>query len=144
VSRVDPFDPFRKLFTNPPYEYTSQLLSPMRVMRIMMRMMAVVTVITTIVEWIGVVIGVGVIIWVVWVCVIISTSWSVTAFRRHDSVLRKSDPTNRIGVKKMIFPNFSRSLINSLKSDQVCFPPQRDHPFFRHVRSNIRNMTRVA
>jgi hypothetical protein len=85
-----------------------------------------------------------VIIWVVWVCVIISTSWSVTAFRRHYSILRKSDTTNRIGVKKMIFPGFNSFPFHSPMSDKVCFPPQRDHFFFRHVRSNIRNMTRVA
>jgi hypothetical protein len=29
-------------------------------------------------------------------------------------------------------------------SDKVCSPPKREHFFFRHVRSNIRNMTRVA
>jgi hypothetical protein len=53
----------------PPYEYSSQLLSPMRVVRIMMRIMArvvmmtVVTIITTKVVWIGVVIEVRV--WVI-------------------------------------------------------------------------------
>jgi hypothetical protein len=83
-------------------------------------------------------------IWVVWVCIIISTSWSVMAFRRHYSILGESDPTNRIGIKKMIFPSFNSLPIHSLMSDQVCCPPQRDHFFFRHVSSNIRDMTRVA
>jgi hypothetical protein len=110
------------------------LLSPMTVIRIVVRVVIRV--------WVS--IGVWVIIGVVGVCVIIFNSWSVTAFRRHDSILRKSDPTIRPGVKKMILPSFNRFPFHRPMSDKVGSPPQRDHFSLCHVRFNIRNMTRVA
>jgi hypothetical protein len=91
-----------------------------------------------------VIIRVRIRVWVVWVRVIISRSWSVTAFRRHYFILRKSDPTNRPGVCKMVFPDFNRFSFHCFMSDKVCSPPKREHFFFRHVRSNIGNMTGVA
>jgi len=82
--------------------------------------------------------------WIVWVCVIASSPWSVTAFRRHYSILRKSDPTNRIGIDKMVFPDLNTSPFHSPLSDEACTSPQSDHFFFRHVSSDIRDVTRVA
>jgi len=82
------------------YGNKTHLLPPMTAIRIVVR------VVIRVRKW--------VIIREVWVCIIISTSWSVTAFRRHYSILRKSDPTNRIGIKKMIFPSFNSLPIHSL------------------------------
>jgi len=44
----------------------------------------------------------------------------------------------------MIFPCFKSFAVNSPIGDQVCFPPQGDHLFLRHVRLDIRDMTRAA
>lgn len=65
VDRIAVDDPTSNCLLSPPYEYSSQLLSPMGVVRIMARvvMMVVVTIITTKVVWIGIVIEVRV--WVI-------------------------------------------------------------------------------
>ena len=79
-----------------------------------------------------------IIVWVVWISVVIgSRIGSLAALGTHHSILNKSDPTNGIGVCKMIFPDFGRLPINSSLRDEVRFPPQRDQFFFRHVQFNI-------
>ena len=79
-----------------------------------------------------------IIVWGVWISVVI---WSRIRLRvapgTNYSILNKSDPTNGIGVCKMIFPDFSRLPIDRLITNEVCLPPQRDYLFFRHVRFNI-------
>ena len=71
----------------------------------------------------------------VWIWVIIQGR--PTALGSRNSVLNKSNPTNRIGRCKMIFPSFNSFLIGSLISDEICFSPKGHHLFFRHVRFNI-------
>jgi len=44
----------------------------------------------------------------------------------------------------MIFPNFKTLSVYISISDKACFPPERRHFLFRHVRFDIRNMTRVT
>jgi hypothetical protein len=110
--------------------------------RIMVRVVirAVVIIITTVIIWIWIII-----IWIVRGCVIIWFRMGLlAAFRTGYSILRKNDPTNRIGVQEMVFPSLNGSPVNSPISDKRCSPPQRDYFFLRHVRFNIKSMTRVA
>jgi choline-glycine betaine transporter len=120
--------------------------------RIMARvvMIAVVTIIATKVVWIGVVIGVRVIVCfrielLLCICVIPFLHWrTMTLGGISYSIFNKGYLTDRTRASKMIFPCFKSYSIGSLISDKVSSPPRRDYFFFGHVRPNIRNMTRVA
>jgi hypothetical protein len=119
----------------------------------MVVMMAVVRIITTKVIWIGIVV-IGVRVWVIiwfrieWpfcLCIISFLHRRTMAFRvPGNSILNKSNLTDRPRATKMIFPCFKCYPAGSLITNKVCSPPRRDHFFFGHVRPNIRNTTGVA
>ena len=81
-------------------------------------------------------IGVGIIIWIVRICVIICMGL-LTAFRPDYFILKKSNQANGISVSKMIFPSFVSLAVSGFISDQGCSSPQRGHFFLCHVRFNI-------
>jgi hypothetical protein len=69
----------------------------------------------------------------------------MATFCSGHSLLNKNDRTDRIRGFKMILPYFkSAQPLNILMADKVCWPPQRDHFFFRHGRFNICHTARMA
>ena len=119
------------------------------VIRIAIRIVirAVVTIITTVVIWIWVVIGVVVVSGVIiWPRIGLPLRLIIIPFPRRKittlggssyPILNKSDPTDRTGGGKVIFPCTESFAINRLISDKVCWSPQRDDFFLRHGMFNI-------
>jgi uncharacterized protein YqhQ len=104
-----------------------------------MAMVMVIMVIRVIV-WVGawVMVWIWIIVGVVWISIIIwSTIGLPIALGTYYSILNKSDLTNRISVKKMIFPDFGRLPSHGPYRDEVRFSPQRNHFFFCHVKFEI-------
>ena len=108
-----PYGHTRDLSYCPPFPYSPPMTAIMIGIMVRVVIMAVVIIITPVKIWIWIII-----IWIVRGCVIIWFRMGLlAAFRTGYAILRKIDPTNRIGVQKMVFPSFNSSPVNSPISD---------------------------